>query len=129
MYQKAAPMFLVDDVGVALAYYQEVFDAKLQHSLPEAAPFEWVSLLLGDIEVMFWQKEAAQKEYPGVPLTSERPSNFILYVYIEDVDTLYERIKDKVTLLMEPTDQFYGIREFTVRDSLGVMLTFAQIRE
>ena len=28
---------------------------------------------------------------------------------------------------MEPKDQFYGIREFTVKDPLGFILTFIQI--
>jgi uncharacterized glyoxalase superfamily protein PhnB len=29
---------------------------------------------------------------------------------------------------MEPKDQFYGIREFTVRDPWGSVLTFAEIK-
>lgn len=129
MYKKVAPMLLVDDVDKAVAHYQEVFGAKLQYSLPKTSPYEWVSLLLGDVEIMFWQKEAAQKEYPGVPLTSQKPRNLILYVYVEDVDTLYNRIKDKVTVLMEPKDQSYGIREFTIQDCFDFILTFAQIKE
>jgi uncharacterized glyoxalase superfamily protein PhnB len=129
MYQKAAPMLLVDDVDKAVAYYQEVFGAELQYSLPENPPFEWVSLLLGDIEIMFWQKEAAQKEYPGVLFTSEKLGNFILYLYVKDVDVLYERIIDKVAVIMKPKDQSYGIREFTIRDRFDFILTFAQIKE
>ena len=61
MYRKVAPMFLVDDVDKAVRLYQEVFEAKLQHSLPDKPPFEWVSLLLENTEIMFWKKEAAQK--------------------------------------------------------------------
>ena len=40
MYQKVAPMLLVDDVDKAVAYYREVFDAKLQHSLSKNSPYE-----------------------------------------------------------------------------------------
>lgn len=129
MYEKVAPMHLVDDVDKAVAYYQEIFDAKLQYSLPKTSPYEWVSLLLGGIEIMFWQKEAAQKEYPGVSLTSEKPGNLIIYVYVADIDNLYERIKDKATILMKPKDQPYGIREFTVLDCFDIILTFAQVKE
>ncbi len=127
MYQKVAPMLLVDDVDKAVTHYQDVFDAKLQYSLPKAPPFEWVSLLLDDVEIMFWQKDAAKMEYPDVPLTSEKPGNLIIYVYVKDIDALYERIKDKVIVLMEPKDQSYGIREFTIRDWSNLVLTFAQV--
>lgn len=122
-------MLLVDDVDKAVGYYTEVFGAKLQYSLPKTSPYEWVSLLLGDVEIMFWQKEAAQKEYPAVSLTSEKPGNLIIYVYVADIDNLYERTKDKATVIMKPKDQPYGIREFTVLDCFDIILTFAQVKE
>jgi uncharacterized glyoxalase superfamily protein PhnB len=127
MYRKVAPMLLVDDVSKAVDYYQEVFEARMQYSLPKTRPYEWVSLLLGDAEIMFWQKEAAQKEYPGVALTSKKPGNLILYIYVKDIDAAYGRIKDKVKVLMEPKYQFYGIREFAVQDCFDFMSIFAEI--
>jgi uncharacterized glyoxalase superfamily protein PhnB len=129
MCQKVAPMLLVDDVDKAVSHYREVFDAKLQYSLPKAPPYQWASLLLGDAEIMFWQKQAARKEYSGVALTSKKPGNLILYLYVEDIDASYGRIKDKVKVLMQPKDQFYGIREFAVKDCFGFVSTFAQIRK
>jgi len=129
MYKKVAPMFLVDDVDKAVSFYQEVFGARLRHSLPDAPPFEWVSLLLEETEIMFWKNDAAQKEYPDAALISHKPGNVIVYVYVEEIDKLYERIQDKVTVVMEPKDQSYGIREFTIRDPFGFIWTFAQIKE
>ncbi len=129
MYKKVAPMFLVDDVDKAVGFYKDVFGAKLQYSLPDKPPFEWASLLLEETEIMFWKKDTAQKEYPDVPFTSDKPSNVIVYVYVEDIDKLYERIKDRVTVIMKPKDQFYGIREFTIQDPFGFVWTFAQVRE
>jgi uncharacterized glyoxalase superfamily protein PhnB len=127
MYNRIAPMFLVDDVDGVLGFYKDVFGAKLQYSLPDKPPFEWASLLLEETEMMFWKKEAAQKEYPDVPLTSDKPTNVIIYVYVEDVDKLYERVKGKVTVVMKPKDQFYGILEFTIRDPFDFIWTFAQV--
>jgi uncharacterized glyoxalase superfamily protein PhnB len=59
MYNRIAPMFLVDDVDGVLGFYKEVFGAKLQYSLPDKPPFEWASLLLEETEMMFWKKDAA----------------------------------------------------------------------
>lgn len=57
MYRNIAPMFLVDDVDKAVAFYKDVFGAKLQHSLPDKPQFEWVSILLEQTEIMFWKKD------------------------------------------------------------------------
>jgi uncharacterized glyoxalase superfamily protein PhnB len=76
---------------------------------------------------MFWEKEAARKEYPDL-MISASPASFIAYFYVEDVDALYERVKGKAEVLMGPRDQFYGIREFTIRDPFGFVLTFAQVK-
>ena len=100
----------------------------MQYSLPKNSPYEWVSLLLGDVEIMFWKKQAAQREYPGLSLTSGKPGNLILYVYVKDIDNLYDRIKDQVIVLTKPKDQSCGIREFTVQDCFDFVLTFAQIK-
>jgi uncharacterized glyoxalase superfamily protein PhnB len=102
---------------------------KLQYSLPVKPPFEWVSLLLEETEIMFWKKEAAQKEYPDLPLTSDKPSNVIIYMYVENIDRLYEQVKDKVTVVMKLKNQFYGIREFTICDCFEIVWTFAQVKD
>lgn len=101
----------------------------LQHSRPDYSPSESVSLLLDEMEIMFWKKEAAQKEYPDVPLKTEKSSNLILCLYVDNVDSLYERIKSKVSVLMKPKDQSYGIRELTVQDPFGFTWTLAQLKE
>ncbi len=120
-------MFLVEDVDEAMLWYQEILDAKLQYSLPQKPPFTWISLLIGDIEIMFSQKRAAQKWYSDKVSVSEKPANFVAYIYVKEVNNLYDRIKDKVKIIVEPTDQSYGIREFAIQDPFGFILIFAQI--
>lgn len=127
MYQTVAPMLLVENVDEALAWYEEVFGAELDASLPPTPPFEWGSLLLGDVEIMFGQKRAAQEWYSDTVTISETPANFIAYVYVKDVNSLYEQIQNKVAVIMEPTDQPYGIREFAAQDPFGFIWVFAEI--
>jgi len=129
MYKKVAPMFLVDDVGKVVDFYKRTFRAKLFASLPKDPPFEWASVTLNDVEFMFWKKGAALAEYTEGLFISEKPSNLIIYLYVEDVDQLFESVKDDVKILMEPKEQFYGIREFTISDPFGIILTFAQVKK
>lgn len=120
-------MFIVEDVDEVVTYYQEVFEIKVQYILPETPPTEWVSLLIGDVELMFWQHAAAQREYPNIELTSKTAHNLILYIYMKDINTLYDRIKDQVTVLMPLKDQPYGAKEFTIQDRYHHIFTFAQM--
>lgn len=127
MYQTVSLMFLVEEVDEAALWYQDILGAKLQYSLPKTPPFEWVSLLLDDIELMLSQKKAAQQWYTDKVPISEKPANFIAYFYVKDASVLYDRIKDKVKIIMEPADQPAGIREFAIQDPFGFILIFAQI--
>lgn len=129
MYKDMAPMFLVENVDEVVKWYSEILESKLQHSLPETPPFEWVSLLLNDVEIMFSQKKSAQKWYSDKVTISETPANIIAYIYVEDVNSLYESVKEKVEIIMEPIDQSYGIREFAIKDPFGFILIFAEIIE
>jgi len=56
-------MFLVDNVDEVIEWYKEIFDAKINATDPENPPYEWVSLLIGDVEIMFAKMESAVKWY------------------------------------------------------------------
>jgi Glyoxalase/Bleomycin resistance protein/Dioxygenase superfamily len=49
-----------------------------------------------------------------------------LYVYTEDVDNLYDQIKERVEIVESPHNMFYGMREIIVRDLNGFWITFGQ---
>ncbi|MEQ9715797.1 MAG: hypothetical protein ABGF52_09725 [Candidatus Asgardarchaeum sp.] len=63
MYQKIIPMFLIENVDEAIKWYKDVLNAKIQATDPENPPFEWASLLLNDVEIMFADKRSAVKWY------------------------------------------------------------------
>ena len=129
MYLDFTPMLLVDDVDEALKWYSEILGANLQYSLPENPPFEWISILLNDVEIMIAKKESAKKWYSHKVSISDSPANFIAYIYVEDINGLYVLVKEKVKIIMEPKNQTYGIREFAVKDPFGFILIFAQIKD
>ena len=125
MFRKVAPMLLVDDVDRGIRFYCEALGGRLAAVYPEHLPHEWASLELGGVELMLWHKGAARAEYPGLGVPTD-PTGVILYFYVDEVDVLYERVKGMAEVLMTPVNQFYGIREFTIRDPFGFIFTFAQ---
>jgi uncharacterized glyoxalase superfamily protein PhnB len=53
---------------------------------------------------------------------------FDIYVYADDVEALHAELAERgATLLHEPTDQAYGLREFRVRDPHGYILAFGKV--
>ena len=49
-----------------------------------------------------------------------------LYVSVDDVQEVYERLKGRVEIRSELEETFYGTREFIVRDLNGFWVTFGQ---
>lgn len=126
MIKSATPWFIVDDVDETVAWYAKVFRAKLQHSVPRNPPFQWVSLLLGEVEIMVSGKSESQEWYSEGVNVAQAPANSIAYMYVNDIDDLWKQTKDTVQVLMPPTDQYYGVREYALRDPFGFVIIFAQ---
>jgi len=60
------------------------------------------------------------------PRHEGRPSDVLVYVYVDDVDAHFRRAKAAgATILEEPTDQPYGDRRYTAEDPEGHHWTFA----
>ena len=49
-----------------------------------------------------------------------------LYFRVDDVDTLWEKLKDKTSIVYPIEDFDYGMREFAVRDNNGYCLQFGK---
>ncbi|PYR09556.1 MAG: hypothetical protein DMF99_14775 [Acidobacteria bacterium] len=60
----------------------------------------------------------------GITVPEESP----LFIEVEEVDPLHERLKSKpnVTIVMPIVTQWYGMREFAIADPDGYVITFAQ---
>lgn len=59
-------------------------------------------------------------------LSSQHRREVDLYAYTEDVDNLYDQIKERVEIVEGPHNMFYGMREIIVRDLNGFWITFGQ---
>jgi uncharacterized glyoxalase superfamily protein PhnB len=83
----------------------------------EDGEINWAKLTFGNSEVMF--------QSGGKPST-ERRREVDLYITNENVDELYQRLKDRVQVVEDPHDTLYSMREFIIRDFNGFWITFGQ---
>jgi uncharacterized glyoxalase superfamily protein PhnB len=115
MQKKVVPMFHVPDVQRTVDWYRDIgFDVTATYD-HQAGGLSLAMVSFGAGEVMFSS---------GGRLSSHHRREVDLYGYAEDVDHLYERIKDRVEIVEGPHNMFYGMREIIVRDLNGFWITF-----
>jgi uncharacterized glyoxalase superfamily protein PhnB len=116
MTKKVVPMIHVPDVRAAFDWYRGIgFEEVTTYDDGEGLSFAMLSF--GECEVMFNEG--------GKPSQADR-REVDLYVYTDDVDRLYARLKDRVEVLEPPHETFYGTRELIIRDLNRFWITFGQ---
>ena len=119
------PVLYTNDMRRAIAYYCDTLGFTLASAMPEDDP-SWCFLrrdkaaimLLGSHKHDDDEGHEDDHEHPAAPAVSS------LYFYPNDVDSLWNRLKDKVEVEVPLQDMDYGMREFTIRDPSGIALNF-----
>ena len=110
------PMIHVPDVRATVEWYRSIDFTVIGTNEPDGE-MDWAMLALGDGRVMFNE---------GGSRTGATRREVDLYVRVENVDALYQRLRARVDVHEGPHDTFYGMREFTIRDLNGFWITFGQ---
>jgi uncharacterized glyoxalase superfamily protein PhnB len=124
-FKKLTPNLLVANVERSLAFYVDVLGFERGMTVPEESPYVFASMTSGAVEVFLNDAAAAVKEYPafaGRPLGATGT----MYIEVEGVDALHDRVKPMVKIVMPLVTQFYGVREFAFEDPDGYVMTFAE---
>jgi uncharacterized glyoxalase superfamily protein PhnB len=124
-YLSIVPVFTVADVGATMNWYQTKLGFWAD-PFPANEPYLFAILFRDDIEIMLQRVENYQK-----PETYHLRSVGVWDAYIRssEVKTLYESIKDEVSIQKPLRQQPYGAWEFEVRDPNGYVLVFSEMEE
>ena len=107
------PYLMVSDGNAAVAFYQKAFGATVHNLDGTPEKFLNAELQIGTSKLMIGEHQVAESS-PELPPVS-------IYVYVEDVDTLYANaLAAGATVVRELGDQFYGNREGGIRDPFGI---------
>ncbi|HYK22118.1 MAG TPA: VOC family protein, partial [Pyrinomonadaceae bacterium] len=115
--EKVVPMIHVPDVRATVDWYESIGFRVVATYGNESDGFSFAIVAFGDSQVMFSQG--------GEPSTKRR-REVDLYTYTDNVDELYERLKDRVDVVEGPHNTFYGMREVIIRDFNRFWITFGQ---
>ncbi len=124
-FKKLTPNLMVTSVERSLAFYIDVLGFARGMTVPDASPFVFASVTSGSVEVFLNDLEVARNEYPTLASQSVGLSG-TLFIEVDGVDALHERLADRVTVVMPLITQWYGVREFAINDPDGYVITFAE---
>ena len=117
-YPRVSPHLIVDDAVAAIEFYSSVFGASERMRMP--APEDKVGhaeLQIGDSVIML------ADEFPGMDARGPKSvggTPVTLYVYVEDVDGVFERALAAGAKALRPVeDRFYGDRSGQFEDPFG----------
>jgi lactoylglutathione lyase len=124
-FKKLTPNLLVASVERSLAFYVNTLGFSRGMTVPDESPFAFASVTGGAVEIFFNDAVGAVKEYPGF---AGKPigATGTLFIEVEGVDALHDRIRPTVKIVMPIVTQFYGMREFAIEDPDGYVITFAE---
>ncbi|WP_119067110.1 VOC family protein [Aggregatilinea lenta] len=104
----------VEDVDYACYWYADLgFEVELK-GIEDDDGLQWASLAHSGRSVWLLRRDVSPyKDAEGDPRVS-------LYLQVEDVDALYAQIDGRgVSMEHPPKNQWYGVREFALRDPDG----------
>ena len=121
-------VLITEDIQRSIAYYRDTLGFELAGSMPEDEP-TWCLMKRDQTRIMFLglhdhddedehEHESDDHEHVHAPAISS------LYFYPNDIDTLWDELKDKVEIEHPLEDMDYGMREFMIRDPNGYALMF-----
>lgn len=111
-------MIHVPDVRATVEWYKSIgFEVVATYGDETGENFSFAIVSFGESRVMF--------NTDGEPSDARR-REVDLYVYTDNVDELYASLKDRVDVIEQPHDTFYGQRELIIRDLNRFWITFGQ---
>lgn len=114
--QVIKPILYTKNVKETVAFYTDVLGFEC---IGDNEDWTWAALARDGIEIML--------SYPNEHLPFEKPLfTGSFYINVEDVDAIWNELKDK-TNICYPVETFdYGMREFAIYDNNGYLLQFGK---
>ena len=116
----------MSSVEQSLAFYLDVLGFTRGMTVPEESPFVFASVTSGSVEIFFNDRSTVTKEnlqFAGLAVGS---GGNTMFIEVQGVDALHDRIKSHAPIVMALHTQWYGMREFAITDPDGYVITFAQ---
>lgn len=126
--KRIVPLFHVANLTTSLAFYRDLLGFNVTYTMAgDDGELVHAGLQHGDVNMML-SVESGEGDSSRLPVS--RRSGIVTYLTVDDgqdLDAFYNRVKAAgARVVSEPTDQFYGEREWAVIDPDGHQLIFGK---
>jgi uncharacterized glyoxalase superfamily protein PhnB len=128
--QSVFPNLIASDLEVTSAWYQKNLGATFKMSVPSKTNKSkacFTTLSISGNDVMFQTVENIEGKYKGLEKRIAAGYGVALNIQVADAQAVYDALEDTSSIIAEPADTFYGMREFTIEDPNGYLLTVASM--
>ncbi|HWK07629.1 MAG TPA: VOC family protein [Puia sp.] len=121
--ENISPNIYVRNIQQTVDFYK-LMGFEIVTTVPDKGDPIFVMMRCGGVTFMFQTFESIENILPLV--SRNDGGSLLLYIKVENIRALFEKIKDKVTVLHGLEKTFYGATEFSVKDNNNYLLTFAE---
>jgi catechol 2,3-dioxygenase-like lactoylglutathione lyase family enzyme len=122
----------VDDPDAALRFYRDTLGMTVRNEV-ENGGFRWITLSIDSqpgIQIVLSQPHAGRSQEDGDALAALLAKGALPMIQIrcDNLDATFDKVAAApgVEVLQEPASQFWGVRDFAVRDPAGNMVRVEQ---
>ena len=122
----------IDDPDAALGFYRDILGLTVRNEVANDG-FRWITLVTDsqpEIQIVLSQPHAGRSREDGDALAALLAKGALNMIQLRcnDLDATFDKIAAApgVEILQEPASQFWGVRDFAVRDPAGNMLRIEQ---
>jgi uncharacterized glyoxalase superfamily protein PhnB len=122
----------VDDPDAALGFYRDTLGMTVRNEVANDG-FRWITVVTEsqpEIQIVLSQPHAGRSQEDGDALAALLAKGVLPMIQLrcDDLDAIFDKIATApgVEVLQEPADQFWGVRDFAMRDPAGNMVRVEQ---
>jgi catechol 2,3-dioxygenase-like lactoylglutathione lyase family enzyme len=120
-----SPLLFTKDLAQTILFYETILGFKAQSNFPN-----FVSLTRDDVNIMFVlpTQEPEELNDPGnkEEFFSRPQLTGNIFIFTDQVDQIWDSVKDKVTIKSPIADREYLMRDFSILDNNSYELVFGE---
>ena len=116
------PEVAVSNMENSLKFYNTLGFTKTQDGVIDEQGSQWSSLDMGGMALWLTRQDVV----PNLKKSEVRGNGVNIYVPVDDVDAVYEKVKGsgyQGNIIRDIKTEYYGLRQFSMTDPDGYMLT------
>ncbi|MEO1210997.1 MAG: VOC family protein [Cyanobacteria bacterium J06638_20] len=123
---KLIPMLNVSNLEASLEFYKTALNFELVSSENDLKEWRWGTIRSGETELMLSETDTDLGLKKGIAPCHDTSWPTIFYFYPDDVEALYQHVTRCGYNVTPLETTFYGMKEFSLQDPDGHMLTLGQ---